>query len=817
MKRNYLITVLFLLVISWAFAQTAQKNFINYQGVARDATQEVLVNTNLTLGVALNFGAPDAARAYEEIHTLTTDANGVFNIQIGSGNNVSGDYTTLPWGDSAAFISVSIDGTPVGTTEIMAVPYAISSGDGQQTAAEVPYDNSVSGLTADNAQEAIDALVGGGTVNTDNQNLELTGDVLSIENGMGTVDLNNYRDDDDADPNNELQTLRFDVATNELSLTNGNSVTIPSGGTDADPDPNNEIQDISLVGTEITITGGSTIDLAPIIPPGGTDNQNLELTGDVLSIEGGSGSVDLSNYINDADFDPNNEVDVTAQTGILLGDGADVTGLVGTTEGQVPKWNASSSTWVPGVDETSTGGSGAERLNDLEDAKYDIVSQSLFIGEGAGLNTVEGSATESISNMGAGYNALNKNTIGNFNTAVGHASLENNTTARANTALGYASLRENTIGLFNTAIGTTSLMENTVGSDNTAVGSGSLETNTVGASNTAVGAQSLSRNTTGNFNTAVGSLSLQANTTGASNTAVGTQSLRVNTDGNDNTAVGAQSLSRNTTGSNNTALGHSALSLNTTGFENTAMGNESLRDNTIGNLNTAIGNFSLSNNTVGNENTALGRSALFSNRAGANNTAVGNSSLREKTTGSNNTALGHSALRALTAGDNNMALGYNAQVPNNNGSNQVRIGNTSIAYAGVQVPWTVTSDRRWKTDIQELPYGLNLVNQLRPVDYVRKNNEHQTREIGFIAQEVESVLEQLGFEDQGILTKDDNGFMSLRYNDFIPVLTKAIQEQQTQIQELKTQNNSMQAQLSALQLLVNQLVSQNEIQTNSNK
>ena len=50
--------------------------------------------------------------------------------------------------------------------------------------------------------------------------------------------------------------------------------------------------------------------------------------------------------------------------------------------------------------------------------------------------------------------------------------------------------------------------------------------------------------------------------------------------------------------------------------------------------------------------------------------------------------------------------------------------------------------------------------------------------MGFIAQEVEIVLKELGFEGQGFLTSDDHGRMSLRYNDLIPLLTKAIQEQQ---------------------------------------
>ena len=40
----------------------------------------------------------------------------------------------------------------------------------------------------------------------------------------------------------------------------------------------------------------------------------------------------------------------------------------------------------------------------------------------------------------------------------------------------------------------------------------------------------------------------------------------------------------------------------------------------------------------------------------------------------------------------------------------------------------------------------------------------------------------MGYDDQGFLTKADNGNLSLRYNDFIALLAKGIQEQQDMIE-----------------------------------
>ncbi len=305
MNKNYtsiivLVTYLFFGALS---AQETQKNFINYQGVARNATNEIMAGEDMTIGIALKFGAANSTVLYEENHSITTDANGVFSLLIGNGSATQGNYNNLPWGSAATFVSVSMNGNEVGTTEMMAVPYAISSGNADdQSAAEVAYDNSVSRLSATTAQEAIDELISGGRVDADpdptNEIQTLSFDAalnkISLTDG-GEITIPSGGTDADADPENELQLLSFDSATNALSLSDGNTVTIPSGGTDADADPTNELQDISLAGTALTISGGSTIDLAPIVPPGGTDNQELTFNTatKVLAIEDGN-TVDLS-------------------------------------------------------------------------------------------------------------------------------------------------------------------------------------------------------------------------------------------------------------------------------------------------------------------------------------------------------------------------------------------------------------------------------------------------------------------------------------------------------------------------------------------
>ncbi|MBN2777282.1 MAG: hypothetical protein JXR36_06555, partial [Bacteroidales bacterium] len=92
---------------------------------------------------------------------------------------------------------------------------------------------------------------------------------------------------------------------------------------DADADPTNELQDISLLGNDLSISNGSTIDLTTL----NTDNQTLSVSGNELSISDGN-TVILSDNVDDADSDPTNEIELPA------------TAVVG----QIITWDGSS--WV---------------------------------------------------------------------------------------------------------------------------------------------------------------------------------------------------------------------------------------------------------------------------------------------------------------------------------------------------------------------------------------------------------------------------------------------------------------------------------------
>ena len=127
-----------------------------------------------------------------------------------------------------------------------------------------------------------------GAVNTDDQNLNLSGDTLYIEDGTPVV-LSKYL-------NTDGQSLS--LSGNNLSISGGNSVTLPSGGSSNDNDSTNEIQNLSISSDTMFISKGNYV----VLPSGSvnTDNQNLSLSGDTLYIEDGT-AVLLSKYLDNTD------------------------------------------------------------------------------------------------------------------------------------------------------------------------------------------------------------------------------------------------------------------------------------------------------------------------------------------------------------------------------------------------------------------------------------------------------------------------------------------------------------------------------------
>ena len=98
------------------------------------------------------------------------------------------------------------------------------------------------------------------------------------------------------------------------------------------------------------------------------------------------------------------------------------------------------------------------------------------------------------------------------------------------------------------------------------------------------------------------------------------------------------------------------------------------------------------------------------------------------------------------------------------------------------------SDENLKTDIIDYDKGLAEVLAMKPRYYKYKDNL-QKQEIGFIAQEMDEALKG-SMIDSIIKNKETNDNYKTYKLEWYPLLVKAIQEQQAQIQNLQEQINA---------------------------
>ena len=108
-----------------------------------------------------------------------------------------------------------------------------------------------------------------------------------------------------------------------------------------------------------------------------------------------------------------------------------------------------------------------------------------------------------------------------------------------------------------------------------------------------------------------------------------------------------------------------------------------------------------------------------------------------------------------------------------------RFANDVVAYYGF-------SDQRLKTDIKATTNNLDKILKLEPVEYTWKDGGREgKKEIGLIAQDVEKVVPEVVRENERL--NDDTLYKQVDYEHLVSTLIGAIQEQQDQIAELKSE------------------------------
>ena len=552
--KKGLISIIALLFASFGFAQ----NGFNYKALISENG-----STLSSQNVNMRFSILDAGNTvvYSETHSGSTDANGIVAFIVGEGTVMSGDFSSIDWSAGDYFLHVELDTgsgyQDFGTTAFKYVPFAkYAAKAGNAFSGDF---NDLSNIPA-GLSDGDDVNDADHDATNEIQTLSLSGTQLSISDG-NNVDFSGWDTDVSDDFDGDFSSL----SNIPSGLSDGDDVD------DADADATNEIQTLSISGNDLTISQGNTVTL----PSGGAsklDDLTDARSDNDGSDDGSSIFIGIDAGSNDDQTD-NKNVGIGYQT------------LNANTSGF-----ANAAIGYQAMQANTTGAlntaHGTQALS-----SNTMGSQNTAIGY-----TALYSNTTGFFNTAIGHIALYSNITGNYNTATGNEALYSNTGGNSNTAIGNKALYSNTTGYHNTASGINALNSNISGSYNIAVGSKALYSNETGNSNVAIGASALYHSIEQPNLVAIGDSALFHNgqgativTQGADNTAIGSKALYNNNTGWYNTATGSRALYSNTTGAYNVAFGKGALESNTTGENNTALGTLAFNSGSNYRNSTAIG------------------------------------------------------------------------------------------------------------------------------------------------------------------------------------------------------------------------------------
>ena len=126
--NQFLMILIFVSFLTNLNAQTG----LNFQGVARTASNAVIASQDITLKLSILQGSATGLTEYIEVRKVTTNAQGLFTAVIGDSLTIStlGKFSDIDWKLSPKFLKIEIDPAAgnnfitMGTTQFQFVAYA---------------------------------------------------------------------------------------------------------------------------------------------------------------------------------------------------------------------------------------------------------------------------------------------------------------------------------------------------------------------------------------------------------------------------------------------------------------------------------------------------------------------------------------------------------------------------------------------------------------------------------------------------------------------------------------------------------------------
>lgn len=135
--RRFLLVMTCVVICSISLFSQSPPQGVSYQAVARDEIGNPISESNLSVRISIYANAIDGTLMWEEVHDVSTNLFGLFNLIIGQGESTgvgnSPTFELLNWGAASYFLGVEIDPGDgiyelMGISQLLSVPYALYAG-----------------------------------------------------------------------------------------------------------------------------------------------------------------------------------------------------------------------------------------------------------------------------------------------------------------------------------------------------------------------------------------------------------------------------------------------------------------------------------------------------------------------------------------------------------------------------------------------------------------------------------------------------------------------------------------------------------------
>jgi len=144
----------------------------------------------------------------------------------------------------------------------------------------------------------------------------------------------------------------------------------------------------------------------------------------------------------------------------------------------------------------------------------------------------------------------------------------------------------------------------------------------------------------------------------------------------------------------------------------------------------------------------------------------------------------------VSTGNNLTVIGYNAQASSGSATNEITLGNSNIATIRSNTQ-TISSlsDERDKTEVEDLPLGMEFLRTLRPIKFKWQTRGGSSLDgsysAGFIAQDLLQAQEMSDAEYLNMVLTTNPERLEASYGKLLPVVVQALKDIDKRVSNLE--------------------------------